>query len=150
MVCVAFVMDVCAKRIVGYLVSRNPTETFVLAAPEQALHAHRLTDSLFHCGNRGSVLVSIRYTERPAEAGIEPFVGSVGESNDYAHTDSLIGPFKMKVIPGSGHGSPSRPSNTRHSNGSTGSSTRACTDQSAVSRLRKRERITSWPSKTSR
>jgi transposase InsO family protein len=98
MVYVAFVIDVFARRIVGWRVSRNPTAGFVLDALEQALHARRPTDSLIHHSDRGSQYVSIRYTERLTEAGIEPSVGSVGDSYDNALAESVIGLFKTEVI----------------------------------------------------
>lgn len=95
---VAFVIDVFARRIVGWRVSRNPTAAFVLDALEQALHARRPTESLVHHSDRGVQYVSIRYTERLAEAGIDPSVGSVGDSYDNALAESVIGLFKTEVI----------------------------------------------------
>ena len=94
----AFVIDVFARRIVGWRVSRNPTAAFVLDALEQALHARRPTESLVHHSDRGVQYVSIRYTERLAEAGIDPSVGSVGDSYDNALAESVIGLFKTEVI----------------------------------------------------
>jgi transposase InsO family protein len=80
---VAFVIDVFARRIVGWRVSRSAETGFVLDALEQALHARRPAESgLIHHSDRGVQYVSIRYTERLAEAGIEPSVGSVGDSYD--------------------------------------------------------------------
>ncbi len=78
--------------------SRNPTAAFVLDALEQALHARRPTDSLSPHGDRGSQYVSIRCAERLAEAGIDPSVGSVGDSHDNALAESVIGLFKTEVI----------------------------------------------------
>lgn len=98
MVYVAFVIDVFARRIVGWRVSRNPTAAFVLDALEQALHDRKPTDSLIHHSDRGSQYVSIRYTERLAEAGIDPSVGSVGDSYDNALAESVIGLFKTEII----------------------------------------------------
>jgi transposase InsO family protein len=81
---VAFVIDTYARRIVGWRASRTAHASFVLDALEQALHdrrpAHR--GGLIHHSDRGSQYVSIKYTERLAEAGIEPSVGSVGDSYD--------------------------------------------------------------------
>ena len=79
---VAFVIDVFARRIVGWRVSRSMRTDFVLDALEQALYARKpeLADALVHHSYRGSQYVSIRYTERLAEAGIEPSVGSKGDS----------------------------------------------------------------------
>lgn len=82
----------------GWRFSRNPTAAFVLDALEQALHARRPTDSLIHHSDRGSQYVSIRYTERLAEAGIDPSVGSVADSCDNALAESVIGLFKTEVI----------------------------------------------------
>ncbi len=77
----AFVIDVYARGIVGWKVSPTAHTDFVLDALEQALHARRPTDgSLIHHSDRGVQYVSIRYTERLADAGIEPSVGSVGDS----------------------------------------------------------------------
>ena len=97
---VALVIDAFARRIVGWRVSRSMQAQFVLDALEQALHERRpLRDaSLVHHSDRGSQYVSIRYTERLAEAGIEPSVGSVGDSYDNALAESVIGLFKTEVI----------------------------------------------------
>src|SRR5690606_22332966 len=84
MVYVAFVIDVYARRIVGWKASTSMTTDFVLDALEQALHARQRgeDEALIHHSDRGSQYVSIRYSERLAEAGIEPSVGSVGDSYD--------------------------------------------------------------------
>ena len=83
---VAFVIDTFARRIVGWRVSRTAHAGFVLDALEQALHERRPLHQagLVHHSDRGSQYVSIRYTERLAEAGVEPSVGSVGDSYDNA------------------------------------------------------------------
>jgi transposase InsO family protein len=83
---VAFVIDTFARRIVGWRVSRTAHAGFVLDALEQALHDRRPIQGggLVHHSDRGVQYVSIRYTERLAEAGIEPSVGSVGDSYDNA------------------------------------------------------------------
>ena len=80
---VAFVIDVYARRIVGWRVSRTAHASFVLDALEQALHERRPArkTGLVHHSDRGSQYVSIRYTERLAEAGIEPSVGTVDHEN---------------------------------------------------------------------
>jgi putative transposase len=82
-------------------VSRTAQAGFVLDALEQALHARRPVGGggLVHHSDRGVQYVSIRYTERLAEAGIEPSVGSVGDSYDNAPAESVIGLFKAEVIP---------------------------------------------------
>jgi putative transposase len=97
---VAFVIDAFARRIVGWRVSRSARADFVLDALEQALHQRRpFAGSGLVChSDRGSQYVSIRYTERLAEAGIEPSVGSVGDSYDNALAETVIGLFKTEVI----------------------------------------------------
>ena len=96
---VAFVIDVFARRIVGWRVSRTAHAAFVLDALEQALHERRpAKGGLTHHGDRGSQHVSIRYTQRLIEAGIEPSVGSVGDSYDNALAETIIGLFKTEVI----------------------------------------------------
>ena len=83
---VAFVIDVFARRIVGWRVSRSMRTNFVQDALEQALYARQpeRDASLIHHPDRGSQYVSIRYTEQLAEAGIEPSVGSKGDGYDNA------------------------------------------------------------------
>jgi transposase InsO family protein len=97
---VAFIIDVFARRIVGWKVSRSARTDFVLDALEQALHARRRLDddALIHHSDRGVQYVSIRYTERLAEAGIEPSVGSVGDSYDNALAETINGLYKAEVI----------------------------------------------------
>jgi len=96
---VAFVIDVFARRILGWRVSRTAHADFVLDALEQALHDRRPTKGgLIHHSDRGSQYVAIRYTERLLEAGIEPSVGSVGDSYDNALAETINGLFKTEVI----------------------------------------------------
>jgi transposase InsO family protein len=97
---VAFVIDAYARHIVGWRVSRTAHAGFVLDALEQALHARRPARDgrLVHHSDRGSQYVSIRYTERLAEAGIEPSVGSVGDSYDNALAETINGLYKAEVI----------------------------------------------------
>ena len=97
---VAFVVDVFSRRIVGWRVSRNAHTSFVLDALEQALHDRSPTHrgGLIHHSDRGSQYVSIKYTERLAEAGIEPSVGSVGDSYDNALAETINGLYKAEVI----------------------------------------------------
>ena len=97
---VAFVIDIFARRIVGWRVSRTAHTDFVLDASEQALHDRRpyAGDGLVCHSDRGSQYVSIRYTERLAEAGIEPSVGSVGDIYDNALAETINGLFKAEVI----------------------------------------------------
>jgi putative transposase len=97
---VAFVIDAFARRIVGWRVSRTAQAGFVLDALEQALHDRcpARGGGLVHHSDRGSQYLSIRYTERLAEAGIEPSVGSVGDSYDNALAETINGLFKTEVI----------------------------------------------------
>ena len=95
---VAFVIDVFARRIVGWRVGRTATAGFVLDALEQAVHRREPGSGLTHHSDRGSQYLSIRYTERLAEAGIEPSVGSVGDSYDNALAETINGLFKAEVI----------------------------------------------------
>jgi putative transposase len=96
---VAFITDVFARRIVGWKVSATPRTDFVLDALEQALYARRPAEKkLIHHSDRGSQYVSIRYTERLADAGIEPSVGSVGDSYDNALAETINGLYKAEVI----------------------------------------------------
>jgi transposase InsO family protein len=95
---VAFVIDVFSRRIVGWRVSRSLHSDLALDALEQALHARPELDQLIHHSDRGVQYVSIRYTERLAEAGIEPSVGSVGDSYDNALAETIIGLFKTEVV----------------------------------------------------
>jgi|TARA_B100002003_G_scaffold205199_1_gene198483 putative transposase len=95
---VAFVIDAFARRIVGWRVSRTAHAGFVLDALEQAVHQRRPGAGLVHHSDRGSQYLSIRYTERLAQAGIEPSVGSVGDSYDNALAETINGLFKAEVI----------------------------------------------------
>ena len=97
---VAFIIDAYARRIVGWRVSRTAHTGFVLDALEQALHERRPLHrgGLVHHSDRGSQYVSIHYTERLAQAGIEPSVGSVGDSYDNALAEGINGLYKAEVI----------------------------------------------------
>jgi putative transposase len=97
---VAFVIDTFARRIVGWRASRTAHAGFVLDALEQALYDRRPVHrgGLVHHSDRGSQYVSIKYTERLAEAGIEPSVGSVGDSYDNALAETINGLYKAEVI----------------------------------------------------
>ena len=100
MVYVAFVIDVFARKIVGWRVSTSMTTGFVLDALNQAIcqRTPSETEKLIHHSDRGSQYLSIIYTERLAEAGIDTSVGSVGDSYDNALAESIIGLFKTEVI----------------------------------------------------
>ncbi|AVT13817.1 IS3 family transposase [Paracidovorax avenae] len=97
---VAFVVDVFARRIVGWRVSSSMRTDFVLDALEQALYARQpeRDGSLVCHSDRGSQYVSIRYTERLAEAGIEPSVGRKGDSYDNALAETINGLYKAELI----------------------------------------------------
>jgi putative transposase len=101
---VAFVIDTFARRIVGWRVSRTAHASFVLDALDQALHERRpvYRGGLVHHSDRGSQYVSIKYTERLVDAGIEPSVGSVGDSYDNALAETINGLYKAEVIHRSG------------------------------------------------
>ena len=94
----AFVIDVYSRMIVGWRVWNSLKTDLVLDALEQALYARTGTDGLVHHSDRGSQYLSIRYTERLAEAGIESSVGSVGDSYDNAMAESIIGLYKTEMI----------------------------------------------------
>lgn len=96
---VAFVIDVFARRIVGWRVSPSMHTDFVLDALEQALYARQPElGGLIHHSDRGSQYVSIRYTERLAEAGVESSVGSRGDSYDNALAETINGLYKAELI----------------------------------------------------
>jgi putative transposase len=95
---VAFVTDVFSRKIVGWRVSSSLRSDLALDALEQALHARPDLTNLIHHSDRGTQYLSIRYTERLADAGIEPSVGSVGDSYDNALAETIFGLFKTEVI----------------------------------------------------
>ena len=97
---VAFVIDVFARCIVGWRVSRSMQTDFVLEALEQALYARQpeRDRSLIHHSDRGVQYVSIRYSERLAQAGIESSVGSKGDSYDNALAETINGLYKAEMI----------------------------------------------------
>jgi transposase InsO family protein len=97
---VAFIIDAFARSIVGWRVSRTAHAGFVLDALEQALYQRRPVKGagLIHHSDRGSQYVSIKYTERLLEAGLEPSVGSVGDSYDNALAETINGLYKAEVI----------------------------------------------------
>jgi transposase InsO family protein len=95
---VAFVIDVYARRIVGWRVASSIKTDLVLDALEQALWARKAPQGLVHHSDRGSQYLSLRYSERLAEAGIEPSVGSRGDSYDNALAETINGLYKAEVI----------------------------------------------------
>jgi transposase InsO family protein len=142
---VAFVIDVFARRLVGWRVSASLRTDFVLDALEQAIYDRRGAgiDDLVHHSDRGTQYLSMRYTDRLAEAGIEPSVGSRGDSYDNALAESIIGLFKTDVIHRKGPWCViSRPSNSRPSPGSTGSTCVGYSSRLAMCRLQNTRRAT--------
>jgi len=95
---VAFVTDVFARRIVGWRVARSMRTDLVLNALEQALWSRRDAEGVIHHSDRGSQYLSIRYTERLAEAGVESSVGSTGDSYDNALAETINGLYKTEII----------------------------------------------------
>lgn len=97
---VAFVIDVFARHIVGWRVSRSMHTDFVLDALERALYARQPArdQAIIHHSDRGSQYVSIRHTECLAEAGIAPSVGSTGDSYDNALAETINGLYKAELI----------------------------------------------------
>jgi transposase InsO family protein len=95
---VAFVIDVFSRAIVGWRVSNSLRSDLALDALEQALHARPRLGELVHHSDRGTQYLSIRYTERLGEAGIERSVGSVGDSYDNALAETINGLYKAEVI----------------------------------------------------
>jgi putative transposase len=95
---VAFVADVFSRTIVGWRVSTSLRSDLALDALEQALHARPNAKKLVHHSDRGTQYVSIRYTERLLEAGIEPSVGTVGDSYDNALAETINGLYKTELI----------------------------------------------------
>ena len=99
---VAFVIDVFSRTIVGWRVSNSLRTDLALDALEQALHARPHSEGLVHHSDRGVQYLSIHYTSRLAEAGIESSVGTIGDSYDNALAESVIGLFKTEVTQRSG------------------------------------------------
>lgn len=95
---VAFVIDAFSRRIVGWRATQSLRSDLALDALEQALYDRDTDGPLVHHSDRGSQYLSIRYTERLAEAGIEPSVGRRGDSYDNALAESVIGLYKTELI----------------------------------------------------
>lgn len=95
---VAFVIDVFARRIIGWRVARSMHAELVLDALEQAIWSRSGAKGVVHHSDRGSQYLSIRYSERLAEIGAQPSVGSVGDSYDNALAETIIGLFKTELI----------------------------------------------------
>jgi transposase InsO family protein len=95
---VAFITDVFSRRIVGWRVSNSLRSDLALDALEQAAHARSGLENLVHHSDRGVQYLSIRYTERLKDIGIEPSVGSIGDSYDNALAETINGLYKTEVI----------------------------------------------------
>jgi putative transposase len=97
---VAFVIDVFSRRIVGWRASNSLRSDLALDALDQAVYDRRTSDTngLVHHSDRGVQYLSIRYTERLAQAGIESSVGTTGDSYDNALAETVIGLYKTEVI----------------------------------------------------
>ena len=95
---VAFVIDVFSRYIVGWRVSRSLQTDLVLDALEQALWSRKHRKGLIHHSDHGSQYLSIRYSERLSEAGIEASTGSVGDSYDNALAETINGLYKTEII----------------------------------------------------
>jgi putative transposase len=95
---VAFITDVFARKIVGWRVSNSMRTDLVLDALEQAIWARKGAEGVIHHSDRGSQYLSIRYTERLIEAGVESSVGSRGDAYDNALAETINGLFKAEVI----------------------------------------------------
>ena len=95
---VAFITDVFSRRIVGWRVSNSLRGDLALDALEQAVHARSGLEDLIHHSDHGVQYLSIRYTDRLADVGIEPSVGSVGDSYDNALAETINGLYKTEVI----------------------------------------------------
>ena len=133
---VAFVIDVFSRRIVGWRASTSLRSDLALDALEQALYDRPIiqAEPLVHHSDRGVQYLSIRYTERLAQAGIEPSVGSTGDSYDNALAEIVIGLFRRRRSIGAGRGRGSRTSSSRPSSGSRGTTAAACSNRSATFR----------------
>ena len=97
---VAFVVDACSRFVVGWQASRSLRTDLALEALEMALWVRRTASlaGLIHHSDRGVQYLAIRYTERLAEAGVGPSVGSRGDSYDNALAESFNGLYKAELI----------------------------------------------------
>ena len=141
MVYVAFVIDVYARCNVGWNASSSMTTDFVLDALEQAVHARHRDGELIHHSDRGSQYASIRYSEPLAKAGIEPPVGSVGDSYDNALAETINGLYKAAVIHRKSWRNREQVELWPRWTGCTGSTTKDCWGRSVTSRQRKPKQL---------
>ncbi len=130
---VDFVIDVYSRMLVGWRASTSMKADLVLDALEQAVHARADIQGLIHYSDRGVQYLSIRYSDQLADCGIAASVGSTGDTYDNALAETIIGLFKTEVLNPRG---PWMPSNMPRWNGSTGSTTPVCSNQSGIWRQR--------------
>ena len=144
LVFVAFVIDAFARRIVGWRVSNSLRSDIALDALEQALYERRFADGeeLIHHSDRGVQYVSIRYSERLAEAGTEPSVGSAEIRTTTRSPRRSSGSTRLKSFGSEDLGAASTRSSSQRSSGSTGSITDGCSSRSATCRRRRRKTST--------
>lgn len=95
---IAFVIDAFSRMIVGWRAAKSMSAELTLDALEQALWARKVKGNLIHHSDRGSQYLSIRYSERLVEAGVEASVSSVGDAYDNALAETINGLFKAEVI----------------------------------------------------
>jgi transposase InsO family protein len=96
---VAFIIDVFSRFVVGWQASRSLRTDLALDALEMAIWRRQAgLEGLVHHSDRGGQYLSIRYTERLAEAGAVTSVGSVGDSYDNALAETIIGLYKAELI----------------------------------------------------
>ena len=97
---VAFVVDACSRFVVGWQAARSLRTDLALDALEMALWVRRAVPltGLIHHSDRGVQYLAIRYTERLAEAGVVPSVGSRGDSYDNALAESFNGLYKAELV----------------------------------------------------
>ena len=96
----AFIIDVFSRRIVGWRTAASMTTPLVMDALEMAVYSRRLQliGGVIAHSDAGSQYVSVAYTERLAEIGARPSIGSVGDSYDNSLAESLNGLYKTELI----------------------------------------------------
>ena len=132
----AFVIDVFSRRIVGWRTNDHLRTDLVLDALDQAAYDRLdgpVADGLTAHSDAGTRYTAMLYTDRLAEAGIAPSIGSVGDSFDNAMAESIMGLYKAEVIPAANAGTPSSRPGGRPCGGSHGSTTTGSTKHSAIS-----------------
>ncbi|SDP28030.1 putative transposase [Nakamurella panacisegetis] len=152
---VAFVIDAYSRRIVGWRSATTMTAQLVLDAIEHAIWTRQREgvqdlSGLIHHNDRGSQYTSVAFTERLADAGIDASVGRTGDSFDNALAETINGLYKTELIKPRGPGGPSSRSKSPPWNGSTGSTTAACTSTTATSHRSNSSRPTTLKSEPSK